>query len=531
MTADEFLAIAADFQLGSLDTEAQHPLTLNLSTLACQDLPAAVETLKSVDLLALERFKAAAGQLPDLARAIALCFASGGRIFLCGCGATGRLSLSIELFCREGLLPPHLADRVIAFMAGGDLALIRAVEKFEDHPEYGARQLDDLGFRDGDLLIASTEGGETPWVIGATERAAEISKAAPFFLYCNPDDILSAAAERSRRVIENPAIRKINLAVGPMALSGSTRMQSTTVLTAAIAFAFAHRDSPEAAAAAPALLHEIVASSDWSFLAAFTAHETAICQRKEFTLYEPGPFAITVLTDTTERSPTFSLAPFENQKDLRAPASWCHLFTPAAPDSPSAWRRLLHRAPRPVAWPEVASTTGLPVILGYNFSAQLPELRRRRTQGALHHVFRIAGGPGKIAFNFDHLHHTVSFKAVQGPVGRVQANLLLKLLLNTHSTLLMGRLGRYEDNVMTWVRPANNKLIDRAIRYIRHLAVSRGYPSPSYETACRALFAVMPGLKPGQSAVLSALSRLAKMLPAPSADQQAAHPEEAPSQA
>lgn len=84
MTADEFLAIAGDFQLGSLDTEAQHPLTLNLSTLACHDLPAAVETLKSVDLLALDRFKAAAGQLPDLASAIALCFASGGRVFLCG---------------------------------------------------------------------------------------------------------------------------------------------------------------------------------------------------------------------------------------------------------------------------------------------------------------------------------------------------------------------------------------------------------------------------------------------------------------
>jgi N-acetylmuramic acid 6-phosphate etherase len=95
----------------------------------------------------------------------------------------------------------------------------------------------------------------------------------------------------------------------------------------------------------------------------------------------------------------------------------------------------------------------------------------------------------------------------------------------------MGRLGRYEDNVMTWVRPANNKLIDRAIRYIRHLAVSRGHPSPSYETACRALFAVMPGLKPGQSAVLSALNRLERIAPAASPDQLAAPHAEAPSQA
>jgi len=29
----------------------------------------------------------------------------------------------------------------------------------------------DLNFSDNDLLIASTEGGETPWVIGCTEYA------------------------------------------------------------------------------------------------------------------------------------------------------------------------------------------------------------------------------------------------------------------------------------------------------------------------------------------------------------------------
>ena len=47
-------------------------------------------------------------------------------------------------------------------------------------------------------------------------------------------------------------------------------------------------------------------------------------------------------------------------------------------------------------------------------------------------------------------------------------HLVLKMILNTHSTLIMGRLGRYEGNVMTYVRASNNKLIDRAIRYIDH---------------------------------------------------------------
>ena len=43
-------------------------------------------------------------------------------------------------------------------MAGGDAALVRSIERFEDYPEYGARQLRELGFRDGDLMVATTRG-------------------------------------------------------------------------------------------------------------------------------------------------------------------------------------------------------------------------------------------------------------------------------------------------------------------------------------------------------------------------------------
>jgi N-acetylmuramic acid 6-phosphate etherase len=95
----------------------------------------------------------------------------------------------------------------------------------------------DLKFTENDLLIASTEGGETPYVIGATEYAARFSKRKPFFLYCNRDDILVNVVERSRRVINDERIRKLNLCVGNMAITGSTRMQSTTILMYAIGLA------------------------------------------------------------------------------------------------------------------------------------------------------------------------------------------------------------------------------------------------------------------------------------------------------
>jgi len=82
----------------------------------------------------------------------------------------------------------------------------------------------DIKFSENDLLIASTEGGETPWVIGATEYASSFSKRKPWILYCNPDEILVKLVERSRKMIENPNIQKINMTVGNMAITGSTRM-------------------------------------------------------------------------------------------------------------------------------------------------------------------------------------------------------------------------------------------------------------------------------------------------------------------
>ena len=33
----------------------------------------------------------------------------------------------------------------------------------------------------------------------------------------------------------------------------------------------------------------------------------------------------------------------------------------------------------------------------------------------------------------------------------------------------MGRLGKIKSNFMIWVRPTNNKLIDRSIRYVKYL--------------------------------------------------------------
>ena len=113
-------------------------------------------------------------------------------------------------------------------MAGGDFALVKSVENFEDFPEYGIRHLLDLGFKEGDLLIAITEGGETPYVIGTVHGALQHSKVNPWFVFCNPTELLTQTVERSREILTNSRVKTMCLPVGPMALSGSTRLQAAT---------------------------------------------------------------------------------------------------------------------------------------------------------------------------------------------------------------------------------------------------------------------------------------------------------------
>ena len=83
------------------------------------------------------------------------------------------------------------------------------------------------------------------------------------------------------------------------------------------------------------------------------------------------------------------------------------------------------------------------------------------------------------------------------------------MILNTHSTLIMGRLGRYEGNVMTYLRASNNKLIDRAIRYIDMLLKTR-HIALSYSELCHILFEMIEKTPSDQSIVMVTVGEIEK---------------------
>jgi N-acetylmuramic acid 6-phosphate etherase len=380
-------------------------------------------------------------------------------------------------------------------MAGGDTALIRSIEDFEDHPEFAHRQMEALGFSEKDLLIASTEGGETPFVIGAAEKAAEISRYNPWFLYCNPDEQLIHLTDRTRRILNHPGVSRINLATGPMALSGSTRMQASTVLMYAIGLAllssFTELDVNRQLERLLSAMHE----TDYDFLKDFIQQESEIYRRGDFMVYHSeGDLGICILTDTTERAPTFSLHPFENYRHPKKIPSLVYLCLPEAENATDGWKRLLLRPPRPLDWPEYPVTTH-EQMMGFDFSRELLQKRRQLVSPASMHDFRIMREKSGIQLSLQGIKNTVHQGEVQktlpvGDLSLLHQHLLLKMLLNIHSTLVMGKLGRYEGNLMTYVRPSNYKLIDRTARYITLLLERDGIRVP-YCDVIHSLFEVM----------------------------------------
>ncbi len=561
--AEEFLSRERAFRLGDLVTEAFHPKTKTLSQTAAADLPAAIRLLQSVDddiPPAMEKvFRQ--DSFRQLVDAFGEALNTGKRIYFTGCGATGRLSILLEAAWRRswrsfaagwqpqaqlgdglGLSIPktfgfEAATHVFSVMAGGDFALIKSVEGYEDFPDFGRRQLRQMHVAPGDVVVAITEGGETPFVIGTAWEGFDAG-AKVFFVYNNPTEVLRRHVQRSREVIEEPRIIKLDLATGPMAITGSTRMQATTaellVVGAALEIALVRflRESGRPVGS-PAhdqddyhrlfreLLRQLSSPQAVDALTAATTFEESIYRRGGLVTYAADSFLLDVLTDTTERTPTFMLPAFRREGDNLSPRSWAFVKDPFHPTE-EAWRELLQRRPRGLDWErEVYEELNAPAKL----KAQPPKLDNAeihkfmignefdpsRTDAPDSALVAIAAGGDKIdrlirtaieKFGSQHKKTAAlvigsedagsgvdeTFRFPYNPPDsplQLWHHLAVKLILNTLSTATMVRMGRVIGNAMVWLSPSNKKLIDRGSRLI---AQQTGC---TYEQACIALHEAM----------------------------------------
>jgi N-acetylmuramic acid 6-phosphate etherase len=109
---------------------------------------------------------------------------------------------------------PH--GLVIGLIAGGDLAIRKAVEFAEDDVTQGWNDLQEQKITVNDVVVGIAASGSTPYVIGALEKCNE-NNITTGCITCNKG---SKLAEVSKFPIE--------VVVGPEFVTGSTRMKSGT---------------------------------------------------------------------------------------------------------------------------------------------------------------------------------------------------------------------------------------------------------------------------------------------------------------
>lgn len=138
----------------------------------------------------------------------------GGRLFYIGAGTSGRLGVLDASEC-----PPTFGvsdNVVIGLIAGGDVALRKAVENAEDDTTRAWEDLQQYKISDLDVLVGIAASGTTPYVIGGIEDA-------------NKNGLITGCITNNKNSpLARAAKFPVEVEVGPEFVTGSTRMKSGT---------------------------------------------------------------------------------------------------------------------------------------------------------------------------------------------------------------------------------------------------------------------------------------------------------------
>ncbi|CAM1346738.1 N-acetylmuramic acid 6-phosphate etherase [Tenacibaculum insulae] len=139
---------------------------------------------------------------------------NGGKLFYMGAGTSGRLGILDASECPPTFGVPH--ELVVGLIAGGDIAIRKAVENAEDSTTQGWIDLQNHNVTSNDVVIGIAASGTTPYVIAALKE-------------CNKNDIITGCITCNQASpLALTAQFPIEVVVGPEFVTGSSRMKAGT---------------------------------------------------------------------------------------------------------------------------------------------------------------------------------------------------------------------------------------------------------------------------------------------------------------
>jgi N-acetylmuramic acid 6-phosphate etherase len=173
-----------------------------------------LDALIEGQLAAVAAVRSALPTIESAALAIETRLRGTGRLIYAGAGTSGRIAV------QDGaeLVPTFSwpAERLLLLMAGGEAALLRAVEGAEDSFEQGAELMEANAVGAQDVLVAVAASGTTPFTVGCLAGAKKAGA------------LTIGIANNAGTPLLTEAAHAILLDSGVEAIAGSTRMKAGT---------------------------------------------------------------------------------------------------------------------------------------------------------------------------------------------------------------------------------------------------------------------------------------------------------------
>ena len=516
--SENFIKNEKQYMLGFVEAEESNPITRELGERFVLDTEDGIATLHSADCVLLPLYeKTLHSEKFDLfVKDIVKALSSGGRIIISGCGSTGRLAMRIEASFREAVreiaksFPEAgaLENSVIEVMTGGDYAIIRSVEAFEDYTSLGCEQAREMGISESDILVGVTATGETTSILGTASYALS-QGARVWMIVCTDPDTLVGRLERADAVYNHENCNSIYMHTGGMAVTGSTRMQSSTIEQAVISSAlelsllelYPSKEKLDKNALVEKFSAMLDLLSEKSTVLAMKEQIELECElynRGGHVTYFADEYLLDVLADTTERAPTFSVPHFRPQSAKGETLSWAFVKNPRL-STKEAWCSAFERVPRCIdKTPEEYKNIGIkesdigkiPKIdldALYAFEIGCEEDHEREMTDSLATWISLKDAP---PCEFSDAAKRYRASAMVVPVSNTDGisgtrmnlfeHLAVKLMINRISTGTMAKMKRILGNYMVFISISNKKLIDRATRIVADLT-SIDYERANYE--------------------------------------------------
>lgn len=183
----------------------------HLEQMSVKDLLININNEDKTVPLAVEK---ALPQIETLVTEVVAKMKKGGRLFYIGAGTSGRLGIVDASECPPTFGVPF--DLVIGIIAGGDLAIRKAVENAEDSITQAWLDLKEWDINPNDVVVGIAASGTTPYVIKGLEKCNE-NGISTGCITCNAGSPLAVTEKFPIEVV-----------VGPEFVTGSSRMKAGT---------------------------------------------------------------------------------------------------------------------------------------------------------------------------------------------------------------------------------------------------------------------------------------------------------------